>query len=105
MRSQLLEKPAYGRGNIVLIGEAAGWISPSSAEGLSYAFKSALALAESIEANPDNPIKGYSRKISYLKRNILLKNLKATLMYNPLIRKMVMRSSVPSMKIIDKLGW
>ncbi|HBO45626.1 MAG TPA: FAD-binding protein, partial [Planctomycetaceae bacterium] len=38
---------------VALIGEAAGWISPSSAEGLSYAFRSAMLLAESVDETLD----------------------------------------------------
>ncbi len=42
-----------GRDNIALIGEAAGAISPSSAEGISYALKSSLYLAQALEEGTD----------------------------------------------------
>lgn len=51
-----------GRDNIALIGEAAGAISPSSAEGFSYAFKSALYLAESLEEGIEGFLKRYSHR-------------------------------------------
>lgn len=99
-RPQRFNEIVTGWKNVILIGEAAGWISPSSAEGLSYAFKSALALAESFQANPDNPMKVYANKAYSLKQNILFKNLKSPFMYNPLLRKLVMLSGIQSIKII-----
>jgi flavin-dependent dehydrogenase len=44
----------FTKPGIALIGEAAGWISPSPAEGLSYAFSSALLVAESLKDGPEN---------------------------------------------------
>jgi len=70
IRPQWLNKLNTGREKVILLGEAAGWISPSSAEGFSYAFKSALALAESFKANPASPAKFYARKAHSLKQNI-----------------------------------
>ena len=44
--------PIYnGAGGVALLGEAAGWISPSSAEGFSYAFKSARCLGDILIAS------------------------------------------------------
>jgi len=88
-----------GQGNIALIGEAAGWISPTSAEGLSYAFRSALALAKSFEGNPENLISEYAKNTRNLRTNILLKSFKAPFMYNSFLRKTVMKSGLLSMDI------
>ncbi len=91
-----------GQGSIALIGEAAGWISPTSAEGLSYAFRSALALAASYQENRRNPaelIKGYARNTKGLKLNINLKNLKAPVMFTNRLRKLAMRSGFLSIDI------
>lgn len=74
--------------NIFLIGEAGGYISPSSAEGISYAFKTAKILADS-----DFNIKKFKRKMFKIQLNIFYKNLKSLIMYVPFIRKMVMRLS------------
>ena len=60
-----------GRRRIALLGEAAGWISPSSAEGLSYAFRSALILAEALQRTPDGFEKRYHQKTRQLRKNIL----------------------------------
>lgn len=90
-----------GRGRIALIGEAAGWISPSSAEGMSYSMRSALALAQSLEGGQDAFMGRYIKNTASLKRNILVKNLKLPFMYNSLVRKTVMQSGLLSMKVRD----
>ncbi|MDH4240974.1 MAG: FAD-binding protein [Phycisphaerae bacterium] len=88
-----------GTKGIALIGEAAGWISPSSAEGLSYAFKSALALADVLHKTPEDFEKRYYRKTQGLRANILLKNIKSHFMYDPWLRTIVMRTGLNSMKV------
>lgn len=83
-----------GRGNIALVGEAAGWISPSSAEGISYAFRSAAALAEALRQGLSDFLVRYAANTRRLRTNIFLKNLKSPFMYNPLLRKIVMKSGI-----------
>jgi len=85
----------------LLIGEAAGWISPTSAEGMSYAFKSAMVLARSFAGTTGNVMEHYSKNTQSLRINIIKKNLKSPFMYNPLIRKMVMKSGLLSMSIYN----
>jgi len=63
-----------GKDRIAFIGEAAGWISPSSAEGISYAFKSAGALAEALLAAPSDFEKCYRRKTRHLRWNFFSKS-------------------------------
>jgi flavin-dependent dehydrogenase len=60
LRPLAARQVSTGNTGIVLLGEAAGWISPSSAEGLSYAFRSALALAQ-VRAGPANVERRYHR--------------------------------------------
>jgi geranylgeranyl reductase len=88
-----------GMKGIALIGEAAGWISPSSAEGLSYAFKSALILADVLYEKTDGFEKRYCRKTRQLRRNIFVKNIKSHFMYDRWLRKIVMRTGLNSMKV------
>jgi flavin-dependent dehydrogenase len=96
IRSATLLRPRHiaqlntGRGRIALIGEAAGFISPSSAEGLSYAFKSAFLLARILRAGARNVTERYGRKTLGLRMNILGKNLKSPFMYYPPLRNIVM---------------
>jgi len=87
-----------GKG-VALIGEAAGWISPSSAEGLSYALKSAVLLAESLRPAPMGFEKRYAERTQPLRRNLFLKAIKSHFLFNPVLRKAVMRSGLQSMKI------
>jgi flavin-dependent dehydrogenase len=82
-----------------LIGEAGGWISPSSAEGLSYAFRSALRLAEAVESRLDGFEKRYHRLTGRLRRNLWLKNRKSPVIFNPMLRAAVMRSGAGSMEL------
>lgn len=99
LRPQSTKQIFLGKDNVSLIGEAAGWISPTSAEGLSYAFRSAIALAKSFDSNPGNLIGKYYKKTKGLRINISQKNLKSPFMYNPLIRKIFMKSGILGMNI------
>ena len=81
------------------LGEAGGWISPSSAEGLSYAFRSALALAEAIKEGLAGFEKRYSRNMRSLRWNLLLKICKSRLLFDPRLRSMAMRSGLCSMEV------
>ncbi len=87
-----------GRDSIALVGEAAGAISPSSAEGISYALKSSLYLAQSLEEGIDGFLDRYKQKVKNIKLNLFIKNLKAPAMYNPLLRQLAMKSGLQSIK-------
>ncbi len=90
-----------GNSKVALVGEAAGFISPSSAEGISYALRSAISLAESLNSDFDNFSKLYKRRSKSLKRNIVLKNLKSIVMYTPFLRKLVMKSRYLAMEVSE----
>jgi geranylgeranyl reductase len=90
---------SIGRNRIALLGEAAGWISPSSAEGLSYAFKSALMLSDALRSTPDGFEKRYQEKTRQLRKNIFLKNLKSIFIFNPVLRKLIMNSGLQSITV------
>ena len=87
-----------GRDGIALVGEAAGAISPSSAEGISYALKSSLYLARSLEEGIDGFLDRYKQKVRDIKLNLLIKNLKSPAMYNPFLRQLAMKSGLQSIK-------
>jgi len=87
-----------GRYGVTLIGEAAGAISPSSAEGISYALKSSLYLAQSLEKGIDGYFDRYKNMVKDIKLNLLLKNLKIPAMYDPLLRQLIMRSGLKCIK-------
>ena len=86
----------HGKGGAYLIGEAAGWISPSSAEGYSYAFISAAALAKAILKGDgqEKILRAYQLGTLPLMGNIIFKQAKSLIMFNPLLRQLVMHSGV-----------
>ena len=88
-----------GSGKIALVGEAAGWISPSSSEGLSYAFRSALALGEALLAGLDGFQGRYRRRTAALRWNIRMKHLKSSLIFRPAIRKILMQSGLRHIEV------
>ena len=87
-----------GRDGVVLVGEASGAISPSSAEGISYALKSSLYLAQSLEKGIEGFEARYNDRLRAIKFNLLLKNLKSPAMYNPFLRNIIMKSGLQSIK-------
>ncbi len=87
-----------GKGSVFLIGEAAGFISPSSLEGISYAMESADMLSSAL-LSPD-PSANYRRNTLKLRIKLGLKVLKCPFMYNPFLRRMVMKSGIQSIKVI-----
>jgi len=88
-----------GQPGIALVGEAGDWISPSSAEGFSYAFRTALALAESLRQGLDGCEHRYHRQTRGLARNILAKSLKARLIFSPTLRGIALRSGINSIEL------
>ncbi|MDO4799976.1 MAG: lycopene cyclase family protein, partial [Bacillota bacterium] len=87
-----------GEGHVFLIGEAGGWISPSSSEGVSFAIRTGAALAESrLESEGAETIRARFRKrTKALERHLLRKHLKSPLMYTPWIRGLIMRTRLLS---------
>jgi flavin-dependent dehydrogenase len=85
-----------GKGSVVLIGEAGGFISPSSSEGFSYAYRSAAALARVINERGSFDIKRYKRSVMSLKFNILIKNAKSIFMYNYHLRNLIFKLKIGS---------
>nr|QGT50823.1 oxidoreductase [uncultured Elusimicrobia bacterium] len=91
-----------GENGVFLIGEAAGLISSSSLEGVSSAFKSALALAASLGAQPGvDEHRRYAHKTFILRLKLFLKLFKCPFMYWPPLRRWVMKSGLSSIKIIS----
>ncbi|MFA7673643.1 MAG: FAD-binding protein [Clostridia bacterium] len=84
-------------GTVFLAGEAAGYVSPSSAEGFSFAMKSAYALSEafgkggSIERN-------YRRRMLPIKLKLFLKLFKVPFMYNQIMRNVIMKLKIAAIK-------
>lgn len=86
-----------GSENIFLIGEAAGFISPSSLEGISYAMNSAVKLNKSIHSGSGKALSVYKRNTRGMRIRLLAKNMKCLFMYGPNLRKIVLKSGFASM--------
>lgn len=89
-----------GRGRIFLVGEAAGLISPSSAEGLSFALRSGEKLASSFDGSFPLTIRSkYEKELLSLKISIAIKSLKVPVMYGKTLRGLVFKTKALSMKV------
>ncbi|NLE26339.1 MAG: FAD-binding protein [Clostridiaceae bacterium] len=85
-----------GDDHAALVGEAGGFISPSSAEGISFALKSAHALAMSLNDGIEDFQKRYRKNIKPILNSITFKQMKSPGMYNKTIRGMVIKSRILS---------
>lgn len=113
LRPRMFGSVFDGMGQVFLCGEAAGLISPSSSEGISFALSSAEALADSFakacavssdscadaKALAAGTRREYQKRILPLKLSIALKTLKSPVMYQPLPRRMVFLTRALSMKV------
>ena len=91
----------YGSDGAFFIGEAAGFISPSSLEGISYAIDSAYILACCLNNNAGNPNQAYRLKTRKIRMKLFLKYVKFPFMYNSLLRGLVMKSGLTSLEMVD----
>ncbi len=88
-----------GRDGVFLIGEAAGLISPSSLEGISSAINSAKELSRVMNRGIGDFNQRYRAKTRSLRFKLFLKILKCPFMYQPFLRKLVMKSGIQSIKM------
>jgi len=84
-----------------MIGEAAGFVSPSSLEGISYALNSAYELAIILNSGCRNPEWEYRKKSIPIRVKLLIKYLKSPFMYNRFLRKLVMKTGINSIKVME----
>ncbi|MDR0458967.1 MAG: FAD-binding protein [Coriobacteriales bacterium] len=90
----------YGQNNAFLIGEAAGFISPSSLEGISYAIDSGYLLSQCLNNQADDPNRAYRRGTRRIRLKLMAKYLKRPFMYNQTSRKLIMQSGLMSIPIL-----
>jgi len=91
--------PIVGGQAVVLLGEAAGFISPSSAEGISYAMRSAIALADALSPGIAGFQRRYMKNLRSLYLDLGLKHLKRPAMYSPLLRKMILKTGLMAIDV------
>lgn len=87
-----------GGNGVLLLGEAGGFISPSSLEGISWAMRCGEYAAMAFQTR--DPSAAYRAKTQKLRFKLFLKMLKCPFMYNPLLRRMVLQSGIKSLKHI-----
>jgi flavin-dependent dehydrogenase len=97
LRPRGLSDLKCGHGGAFLIGEAGGFISPSSLEGISWAIETARLLAESL-TSPD-PNRAYLHATRVLRLKLLGKELKSPFLYRPALRRVVMGSGLKAIKV------
>ncbi|MCL2092428.1 MAG: FAD-binding protein [Micrococcales bacterium] len=87
---------AAPRAAAFLVGEAAGFVSPTSLEGISYALRSARALAHvlSTSTTPVAAERRYWSATRSIRTDLLGKRLKSPFMYYPPLRRLVMASGL-----------
>ena len=91
----------YGGENAFMIGEAAGFISPSSLEGISYAIDSGYLLSQCLNDAAHDPNIAYRRGTRKIRLKLFSKYLKRPFMYRPLSRKLIMKSGFRSIPILS----
>jgi len=94
-RPRHLHHLCLGAQDVFLVGEAAGFISPSSMEGISFALRSAEALAQALKTA--DPQAAYRKATRDLMLKVLGKSLKCPFMYVPWLRRRVMRSELTAL--------
>ncbi|HIP29296.1 MAG TPA: FAD-binding protein [Sulfurospirillum arcachonense] len=88
-----------GEDSVALIGEASGLVSPTSAEGISYAMLSGDALGRAILEDKENFLDLYKRNGKSLKKNIDSKMRKYPVMYNQIIRKLIFKLGIGAIEV------
>lgn len=95
----------FGKENVFLIGESAGFVSPSGLEGISSALISGKDLSYAFNSSNGDTKKIrsiYRKKANKIKRRMLLKLLKCIPMYVPFFRKIVMKTGITSVEVNEE---
>lgn len=92
-----------GKDRVFLLGEAAGFVSPSSFEGFSSAFSNGKALADAFACCSDAAaiLQDYKRKTRKLRLKLLCKIPKMKILCSPTLRKIILRSGIQSIQKYD----
>lgn len=98
LRPDSPEQLLVGKGSVALLGEAAGFISPSSAEGISYALRSARALAGVIRRGETAVVARYRIAALPLAAEVCARMVKSSAIYGPATRRLVMRSGLTAIR-------
>ncbi len=88
-RPKRKEELLSGNETILLAGEAAGLISPSSGEGISYALQSGCAAGQALATGSPSTV--YQPRFSSISRKVARKFIKAKVVFTPWTRRLAMR--------------
>lgn len=100
-RPKSLREIQTGKDNVFLIGEAAGFVSTSSLEGISFALRSAMILADAFNQYSD-PNKAYRKGALRLKVKMVGKMVKSLGIYTPFLRRLVLKTGITALKVIKR---
>jgi len=89
---------ALGQGRLALVGEAAGLISPSSAEGISFALRSAATLSGVLETGVEHAADRYRLAALPLAAEVCAKFAKSSAIYGPGFRRLALASGIGAMR-------
>ncbi|MBN1395396.1 MAG: FAD-binding protein [Pirellulales bacterium] len=99
LRSTRADRPITGGKGVALVGEAGGWISPSSAEGLSYAFHGAMILADVLRQGIEGFEGRYRRAMRTLRWTLTKKRCKSRIIFHPPLRRIAMQTGLGSVDV------
>ncbi len=99
LRPKKMSDFVTGKDGVYLIGEAAGFISPSSFEGISYAINSGKILADIVKDGKGDIERRYFEGTRKIRIKLCLKMIKRWFMYTPFARYLIMKSGVESIKL------
>ena len=100
-RPHFLQGTYRGNDGAFLIGEAAGFISPSSLEGISFALSSGEGLAEAFDNGVESEeiLRYYKRKTDKLCLKVKAKCVKRPFMYNKVLRGLILKTGVGAIQL------
>jgi len=89
-----------GDERVALLGEAAGFLSPSSAEGISYALRSGAALATALDDGLEGVAARYRHVAAPLGASIVARLAKSAVVHGPGVRTAIMRSGIGTLSSV-----
>ncbi len=91
-----------GRGHVFALGEAAGFVSPSSFEGISGALDSAYLLSRVFNNGEDDILARYQKATRRLRAKLVAKIIKSRILGHRLLRRLIMKSGIKNITLIEQ---
>ncbi len=87
-----------GKGNVLMLGEAAGFVSPSSYEGISGAIESGVVLSRVFNEGEGRTLARYKKATRKLRAKYTLKIVKSAILDSKVLRLAIMKSGLQKKK-------